>query len=53
MMITVGLEQAVELIPSEYQEVGCETVFSRNGCINKAGTLAISMDKGTRKGRDF
>jgi hypothetical protein len=27
----------------KYQEVCCETGFPRNGCINKTGTIAISM----------
>ena len=37
-------ERVKRLSDPEHQEVGCETVSPRNGCINKTGTISLSID---------
>lgn len=38
---------------AEYQEICHETVSPRNGCLNKTGTMTISMDMWTWEGECF
>lgn len=46
-------DQGKSLCEKEYQEAFYETVSSRNGCINKTGTIEISMNTLMWKGKVF